>query len=155
MRQLLPYRGSLAGTLLAAREAVMAPMRRRLREEGLTDQQWRVLRILMEEDDVDPTGLARSAILQPPSVSRITRDMVQRGLIERLPDPEDRRRSILRILPDGRDVFSRVSEDAVSILDSYDDYFGAKRLDALRQELVELTLVLSRFSELDEVADED
>lgn len=146
-RSLLPYRTSLAGTLLAAREAAMAPMRHVLREEGLTDQQWRVLRILIDESGIDPTRLAHAALLQPPSVTRIIRDMAARGLIERQPDPAGQRRSILRVLPEGERIFARVSKNAARVLDLYDDYFGHKRLDALRRELIELTAVLTRLKD--------
>lgn len=154
-RSLLPYRTSLAGTLLAAREAVMAPMRRVLRDEGLTDQQWRVLRILIDESGIDPTRLAHAALLQPPSVTRIIRDMAARGLIERQPDPAGQRRSILRVLPEGERVFERVSANAARVLDSYDDYFGNKRLDALRRELIELTAVLARLNDEEGPGGED
>lgn len=151
--QRLPYRRSLAGTLLAAREAVMAPIRPQLRDVGLTEQQWRVLRILVDEGEVDLTSLAHSAILQPASLSRMIRDMEARGLIEREADLRDKRRAILHISSKGRDIFERASAEAARLLETYNDYFGKKRLDALRHELIELTAVLSRLAPPEEPSD--
>lgn len=141
-RRLLPYRLSLAGTLLAARESVMAPIRPHLRESDVTEQQWRVLRVLNDETDLDPSTLAERAILHPPSVTRILRELVERGLIDRLPDENDGRRAILRLTPSGQRLVDLTAKRTVELLDEYAARFGATRLDALRKELIALTQIL-------------
>ena len=100
-RKLLPYRKSLAGTLLAAREAVMGPIRPMLRDADVTEQQWRVLRVLDNAGPMEPTALSEAALLYPPSVARILRDLVERGLVSRSAHPTDRRRAVLSLSPAG------------------------------------------------------
>lgn len=138
-RRLPPYRVSLAGTLLGAREAVMNPIRPFLRDAGVTEQQWRVLRVLADEPDLDPTGLANQAMLYAPSVTRILKELVDRDLLLRSADPDDRRRSTLRLTAAGQLLVDRTASHTLEILRAYDARFGSDRLSALRQELLALT----------------
>jgi len=72
---------SLPMSLLRAREAVMRQFRPSLRNHGLTEQQWRILRALTTVDAIEVTELARVAFLLGPSLSRILRDLEARDLI--------------------------------------------------------------------------
>ena len=85
---------SLPMSLLRAREAVMRQFRPSLREHGLTEQQWRILRALAAIEAAEVTELARTAFLLGPSLSRILRDLEARNLIERKTAKADQRRSI-------------------------------------------------------------
>lgn len=134
----VPYRRSLAGTLLAAREAVMAPIRPLLRDAGLTEQQWRVLRVLVDEGDSDPSGLAQAGLLYPPTVTRILKELVDRGLLHRRQDPEDGRRWLIAATPAGVALVESTSNRTSALLDEYANRFGADRLQALQDELAEL-----------------
>lgn len=134
-RSMLPYRVSLAGSLLAARESVMAAMRPFLRDAGVTEQQWRVLRVLSDEGPLDSKTLADHAILHAPSVSRIIKDLADRGLILRLVDDHDKRRSILSLTGRGRDLVVVTSRHTLDVLDRYIGGFGAERLATLISEL--------------------
>src|SRR3982074_2709987 len=62
---------SLPMSLLRAREAVMRQFRPSLRNHGLTEQQWRILRALTAVDAIEVTELARVAFLLGPSLPRI------------------------------------------------------------------------------------
>ena len=61
----------------------MRQFRPSLRNHGLTEQQWRILRALAAVDAIEVTELARVAFLLGPSLSRILRDLEARRLIER------------------------------------------------------------------------
>src|SRR6202051_4864901 len=74
---------SLPMSLLRAREAVMGHFRASLRDHGLTEQQWRILRALAAIDAIEVTELARVAFLLGPSLSRILRALEERHLIVR------------------------------------------------------------------------
>ncbi|MGH6616641.1 homoprotocatechuate degradation operon regulator HpaR [Sphingomonas sp.] len=134
-RRLPPYRDSLAGTLLAAREAVMAPIRPMLRDAGVTEQQWRVLRVINDAGSIEPTALAEAALLFAPSVTRILKELVERGLIVRTPDPEDGRRSFVTLAEPGRALLDETSKRTIRQLDRYAAAFGQERLAALLTEL--------------------
>ena len=138
-RQLLPYRRSLAGSLLTAREAVMAPIRPVLRAADVTEQQWRVLRVLADEGSAEPSQLAESALLLGPSVSRILRELLDRGLVCRDADPKDGRRSIVLITPAGRTLMRETARHTLGVLDDYAARFGEARLRRLIAELQAFT----------------
>lgn len=53
------------------------------------------------------TDLAADAFLDLSTVSRQVRSLVDRGLVERRPDPEDRRGSLLTATAEGRDAFEQ------------------------------------------------
>lgn len=133
-----PYRQSLPGHLLAAREAVMAPIRPVLRAAGLTEQQWRVLRVLTDEGPSDPSNLSVAALLYAPSVARILHDLAERKLVTRKTDPTDRRKRVIVITEQGRLLVERLAGRLMEILDQYAARFGRKRLHSLQEELGEL-----------------
>ena len=75
---------NLPRLLLEARESVMAHTRPGLRDQGLSDQQWRVLRVLGEDhanagSGVETGRIAREAFLLGPSLSGVLTRM-ERGL---------------------------------------------------------------------------
>src|SRR5689334_2745747 len=61
--RLLDDRQSLPIALLRAREAVMAWFRPHHRKGGVTEQQWRVIRMLHLDGEMEATELARRACL--------------------------------------------------------------------------------------------
>ncbi len=95
---------SLPIALLRAREKVMGPIRKLLVDAGVTEQQWRVLRVLNEEGPQEPTHIAERACLLLPSLTRILQKLEQKKLIVRRSHPQDRRRQIVEISADGIQV---------------------------------------------------
>jgi homoprotocatechuate degradation regulator HpaR len=91
---------NLPRLLLQARETVMAHTRPRLREHGLSDQQWRVLRVLGEHaqasDGIETGRVAREAFLLGPSLTGVLARMERDGLISRARCPQDARRTVVR-----------------------------------------------------------
>ncbi len=113
----------------------MAPLRPMLREAGVTEQQWRVLRVINDSEPVDATALADAALLFGPSVTRILKELTDRGLITRDTDARDRRRSIVTLTAEGRRLIEHTANRTVRELDRYAERFGPERLEALKTEL--------------------
>lgn len=141
-KRLAPYRQSLAGTLLAAREAVMAPIRPMLAEAGVTEQQWRVLRVLDDSGPTDLKSLAESALLFGPSVTRILKDLAERGLVIRQANPKDGRGAIVSLSPNGQILIAKTAIHTIQQLNIYTRKFGDKRLKSLIAELKALTAAI-------------
>ena len=77
-------------------------------EEGLTLGQFAVLEVLHSKGDL-PVGVVRDRILSSVgTISVIIRNLEQRGLVRRLPDPGDRRVCLLRITPEGEKLILKV-----------------------------------------------
>ena len=100
---------NLPRLLLQAREAVMAHTRPSLREHGLSDQQWRVLRVLGEHGTVETGRVAREAYILSPSLTGVLARMERDGLIRRERDPEDQRRTVVEATAKGRKMVDRLS----------------------------------------------
>lgn len=134
---------SLPMALMRAREAVMRHFRASLRNHGLTEQQWRILRALGGIDTIEVTELARSAYLLGPSLSRILRDLEQRGLIERRSVKTDLRRGLVSISPEGLRLIEAVAPSSEAIYAEMTRRYGAERLAALHEMLSALEASLA------------
>jgi len=115
---------SLPLKLLRAREAVMDRFRPHLHANGFTEQQWRVIRALVEVDTIDAGALAEAVCLRMPSLSRILADLEARGLLRKLRSKADRRLVNVEITEEGRALFTRMSEASERIYQSIQDRLG-------------------------------
>ena len=138
--ELHAIRASLPIALLRAREALMGPIREMLAASGLTEQQWRVLRVLQEFGELEGNKLARRACLLPPSLSRIIAGMEKRDLVERAMHPIDRRRQLFRLGAAGRDQLAANAVQARDIAEATRHKLGSDKLDDLLALLAEVSL---------------
>ena len=83
---------SLPMALHRAREATMAFFRPVLNAAGVTEQQWRVIRVLHERDELESRTLADIACILPPSLTGILARLEGHGLVKRRKDAADQRR---------------------------------------------------------------
>ena len=134
-----PTARSLPIALIRARETAMAPIRKMLARTGLTEQQWRVLRVLVEKGPLDNSRLAAHASLLLPSVTRILQSMRERGLVQQVHDPHDRRRMIVTITDAGQKIIDDNSEQARKIVEGYKARLGAARYETLLDLLADLS----------------
>ena len=136
---------SLPMSLLRAREAVMRHFRPSLRDHGLTEQQWRILRALTSTDAIEVTELAHVAFLLGPSLSRILRDLEARHLIERKVVKADQRRVIVSISARGLRLIEAVAPSSEAIYAAMTERYGARKLARLQEMLLALEGCLSEL----------
>jgi homoprotocatechuate degradation regulator HpaR len=117
--------------LLKAREAAMARFRPMLREHGLTEQQWRVIRALAAFDNIDASELARRSFLLAPSLTRILQHLEREKLVKRSNDAHDQRRFVFALTSKGRKLFSRVGPDSELLYSTIEKRFGREKLESL------------------------
>jgi DNA-binding MarR family transcriptional regulator len=67
------------------------------RDSGLTRSQWQVLAYLANNEGINQSGLADLLEIEPITLGRIIDKLQTRGLIERHPDPSDRRVWLLHL----------------------------------------------------------
>lgn len=133
---------SLPMQLLRAREAAMARFRPMLRRHGLTEQQWRVIRVLAAGGHLDATELARRSFLLAPSLTRILQFLEANNLIRRDADNRDQRRSVLALTPAGWRLFEEVAPDSERLYAKIENEFGLDKLTALYDLLADFTAVI-------------
>lgn len=132
------FEHSLPMLLLKAREAVMTRFRPMLREVGLTEQQWRVIRALSEVHEHDAGELAKVSYILPPSLTRILQRLENRGLIQRRPDAADQRRTLISLSAEGQQLFSMVRPLSSGIYAQIASELGSDRLKGLYDVLEEV-----------------
>lgn len=129
---------SLPIALIRAREGVMAPIREMLSETGITEQQWRVLRVLSEYGPLDTTTLADRSSLLFPSLTRIASTMRDKGLITQTRDQADRRRQIIDITEAGQKIITERAAQSAQIVADFRITLGDENYETLLDLLAKL-----------------
>jgi homoprotocatechuate degradation regulator HpaR len=133
---------NLPRLLLQARESVMAHTRPSLREHGLSDQQWRVLRVLGEHGTLETGRIAREAFILGPSLTGVLARMERDGLVRRERDPDDQRRSVVEATPKGLKLVDKLSR-------TIEEHYGWMEKSLGKQKLGELYQLLDQVIELE------
>jgi len=134
---------SLPIALLRAREAVMAYFRPYHRTGGVTEQQWRVIRVLYLEGEMETSRLAERAWLLAPSLSRILKDLEAAKYIRRRPGDSDSRQSLVSLSPKGTAMVTRVAPFLDGIHQEIARRFGHERIENLLALLDQLESALA------------
>jgi len=88
---------NLALLLLQARESVMAEFRPLLNEHGLTEQQWRVIRALLQDGPLEPRQLCERCQIVSPSLTGVLARMEELDLVTRERMAGDQRRLLISL----------------------------------------------------------
>jgi homoprotocatechuate degradation regulator HpaR len=129
---------NLPRLLLQARESLMVRTRPSLREHGLSDQQWRVLRVLGEHGTVETGRVAREAYILGPSLTGVLARMERDGLVRRERDPADQRRTVVEATAKGLKMVERLSRSVEGHYQWLEKSLGRQKLAQLYELLDEL-----------------
>jgi len=135
---MLKPRQSLTLTLLQAREAAMSFFRPSLNEHGLTEQQWRVIRILSQYDELEIYQLAELACILKPSMTGVLVRMEAAGMIHRRKAEQDQRRVLVTLAEKGKAMFESMSQCMEGNYQRLQDQLGEEKLQTLLGLLDEL-----------------
>jgi homoprotocatechuate degradation regulator HpaR len=123
---------SLPMALLKARESVMSRFRPFLREAGITEQQWRVLRALHSARlPLRASELSQSTLLSLPSLSRLLKTLEERKAIRRATSREDLRSAEISITRAGTQIVEALAPVSEKIYADISNAIGAADLDQL------------------------
>jgi homoprotocatechuate degradation regulator HpaR len=142
-RKIPSFGRSLPMLLMNAREAVMQRFRPHLRSHDITEQQWRILRVLAEQKNADMLELSVRCRIHPPSLSRTIPLLAQRRLVRRFSDSGDQRRVLVGLTSHGRALFSKMSVESAAIYAQLEAKIGAVRLAKIYRVLDDLIAVIS------------
>jgi homoprotocatechuate degradation regulator HpaR len=133
--------------LLKARVAAMARFRPVLREWGLTEQQWRVIRALSEYQPLDASELATRSFLLAPSLTRILKNLENQGLITRNADSSDQRKQVVSLSSKGQQRFDQAAPESEALYADIEAEFGVERLELLYELLSEFYTTIDQVKE--------
>ena len=124
--------------LLQARESTMFLFRPMLRQFGLTDQQWRVIRVLATNKQIEAFELSQQSMILPPSLTRILKNLEEKGFVKRSTDIGDQRKVLVSLSARGQKKYQQVVPASEKIYRSIERKLGKRELTGLLTQLINL-----------------
>lgn len=143
---------NLPHLLLRSRETLMAHFRPLLTANGLTDQQWRILRELAEQGPLEPRQLCEACSISSPSIAGVLQRMEESGLVSRERMEHDQRRVAVALQPKSRKILKRLIP---LIEERYAALETALGTHSMQEVYDALDALLSRTPRFDESAGDD
>ena len=106
--QIPQFSQSLPMLLYSAIDVVMPRFREIFKKAGITEQQWRVLRVLWDIEEISHSELARLTLISPPSLIGVVDRLSTMQLVTRRRSNLDRRVVYIASTPQGRDLRDQV-----------------------------------------------
>jgi homoprotocatechuate degradation regulator HpaR len=141
-----PLRRNLPLLLLRSREAVMARFRGILNQHGLTEQQWRVIRALLDESPLEPWQICERCQLLSASAAGVLARMEELGLVQRERMAQDQRRVQVSITPKSRAIARRIAPLAEAEYLRIERALGPRRLAQVYATLDDLLAQLEALA---------
>ncbi len=132
--------------LLRSREAVMECFRPLLLRCEMTEQQWRILRALADNDAITISQLCNKCCISKPSMTGMLQRMEERGLIKRKLKDHDQRITRVYLTRRGKNLISQYGPESETKYKEIELVFGKKRLNQLHALLTELENAAKRIS---------
>lgn len=128
----LPVEREIAFNIMDVARMLRTYADQRGRQFGISRAQWTVLVRLDRCEGLKQSELADILDLQPISLTRLLDRLAENGLIERRPDPNDRRAKRLYLTPAARPLLAKLSNLALemmeTVLDGLDDEANTRLL---------------------------
>lgn len=105
----LPIKREIAFTIMDVARMLRTYADQRARQFGISRAQWGVLIRIDRTEGLKQSELAEILDLQPISLTRLLDRLAENGLIERRPDPNDRRANRLFLKPAARPMLEQLA----------------------------------------------
>ncbi|MDG1825267.1 MAG: MarR family winged helix-turn-helix transcriptional regulator [Henriciella sp.] len=134
----LPYRLSVLSNAVSRRISDIYE-----REFDLSVWQWRIIAVLGDNDDLTSTEVAQRTLMDKPTVSRAAASLIERGILARTIDEDDRRRAPLALTDEGRAIYAAVIPRALQCERELIDALSEEEAKTLHELLSRLAKVAS------------
>jgi DNA-binding MarR family transcriptional regulator len=128
-------RGSLAYLLSRAERGVNRELAAGLATGGVTVEQWRILQALADGRGHSMGDLAQAALMPHPTLTKAVDRLVERSLVYRGQDPDDRRKVVVFLADRGRDLLAKLDGELAEHQRKVIEAFGEERAARLMREL--------------------
>ncbi|HVC02681.1 MAG TPA: homoprotocatechuate degradation operon regulator HpaR [Steroidobacteraceae bacterium] len=130
--------------LLQAREQVMARFRPILNDHGITEQQWRVVRVLLGRDALEPREIGSLCRISSPSLAGILARMQELGFIDRRRFDRDQRRVRVTLTRKSRALAARMAPKIEASYRKIEKQLGPQFCDGVYRTLDALITALDQ-----------
>lgn len=121
--------------LSQARETVISHFRPILNCFDLTEQQWRIIRILGEEGKMEPKEICETCQILSPSMAGILKRMEDMKLIKRQPVATDRRRVTIHLTAKSKKIILQMTPLIDQQYSQLKEAYGEQLITQLYQSL--------------------
>lgn len=121
----------------------MRGFRRHLREHGLNEQEWRIIRALVEVEQIEIGELAEQVFILKPSATRTIKNLQARQLVNRSRSESDQRRVYISLTPKGWDLFHAAAPGSEAEYARITSLIGEGNMEQTYQLLGRLTQALN------------
>ena len=135
-------RRNLPLLMLQAREHVIGYFRPVLNAHGITEQQWRVVRVLLDAGALEPREIGELCRLSSPSLAGVLSRMEELGFVDRKRLAHDQRRVRVSLTPRSRALAARMAPQIEAVYARVERLLGEEfsrhlyeALDALIEKL--------------------
>jgi len=135
-------RRNLPLLLLQARERVIAHFRPVLNANGITEQQWRIVRLLLETGPLQPHQIGELCSLSSPSLAGVLARMEHLGFVRRKRLPDDQRRVSVSLTARSRALAARMAPLIEAVYTHLEELLGAQFTVQLHRALDEVVAKL-------------
>lgn len=122
---------NLPHLLLIAREALLDQFRPILREHGLTEQQWRIIRVLSDAGPLPLKEIVAHCQIFGSSLTGIITRMESQSYVRRVPYSEDGRVTLISLTPKARELVNTMQPLIDATYASLEARIGQARMSAL------------------------
>jgi homoprotocatechuate degradation regulator HpaR len=133
--------------LLQAREGVIAHFRPILNAHGVTEQQWRIVRALLEQGPLEPRQIGQVCGISSPSLAGVLARMDDLGLVQRERMAEDQRRVMVSLTGKSRTLAATMAAQIEAVYQAIESHVGADFIDRLYATIDELIGRLGEWPE--------
>lgn len=127
----------------------LAAMMRELMPEGLTVDQHMTLRYMRNNEECTSSELADIFCVGKSSITAIITRLVDKQLIERVPDDKDRRVTLLRLTEEGKVMSDVLEVEIQKLIGTFLCHFDEQEAHAFLDTFEKLALVMGNSTELE------
>ena len=117
---------------------------KRARAHDMTRAQWGILLWLDRQPGISQKELAELLEVEPITVARLIDRLESRGMVERRPDPRDRRIWRLHLRPPARDVLSEINQQRADMTRMVTGGIDEDTLDTMTEALQRMKTTLTQ-----------
>jgi MarR family transcriptional regulator for hemolysin len=131
-----PIKREIAFTIMDVARLLKTYADHRARQFGISRAQWAVLVRIERNEGLNQSELAELLDLQPISLTRLLDRLADNGLIERRPDPNDRRANRLYLTPAAKPLLERLTNLGADIMETVLGGLDEKSIERMLKQLV-------------------
>jgi len=135
--------------LLHAREGVIGQFRPILNAHGVTEQQWRIIRALLERGPMEPRQIGAVCRFSSPATTGMLARMDDLGLVTRERQAQDARRVTVSLTPKARALAAELAPQIETIYQRIEDHIGPEFTERFYATLDEVIALLGELPPVD------